>query len=328
MMDAVGYRDGMRSVARIAVAVGMVVLAIWLVIAQPGCSTQTPVSISVPTDRLEQHVQRLSGSFHPRSWRHAANLDRCADYVRGELVEAGAVVRDQVYEVRGMTFRNVIGRFGPEKGDLLVVGAHYDAYESTPGADDNASGIAVLLELARLLGTRPPARPVELVAFTLEEPPFFRTEHMGSARYAAELKASNQPVAGVIILEMVGYFTDAPFSQRYPSPLLWLMYPSRGNFLAVVGRFDQGRWISKVKRGMAGTTPLPIHSIRAPTALPGIDFSDHLNFWAQGYPAVMLTDTAFYRNTAYHTADDTVDRLDLRRMAEVTTAVAAFIHAP
>jgi len=317
----------MRSLARIAMGVGVVLLMIWLVVAQPSWPTREPVSFSVPTERLERHVRRLSGSYHPRNWRHTANLDRCADYVRGELTAAGAVVRDQSYEVRGMLFRNVIGRFGPESGELLVIGAHYDAFESTPGADDNASGVAVLLEVAGLLGTYPPIQPVELVAFTLEEPPFFRTEHMGSARYAAELKASRRPVAGVLILEMVGYFTDAPFSQRYPSPLLWLLYPSRGNFLAVVGRYDQGRWIREVKRGMAGATPLPIHSIRAPTVLPGIDFSDHLNFWALGYPAVMLTDTAFYRNKAYHTAHDTPERLDYDRMAEVTAAVVAFIQS-
>lgn len=315
----------MRSLLRILMGVGVVLLVLWLVIAQPRWPTHEPVSFSVPTEQLEQHVRRLSVSFHPRNWRHSANLDRCADYVRGELAAAGAVVRDQPYEVHGMLFRNVIGRFGPEQGELLVIGAHYDAFETTPGADDNASGVAALLEVARLLGTHPPSQPVELVAFTLEEPPFFRTENMGSARYAAELKASNRPVAGVLILEMVGYFTDAPFSQDYPSPLLWLMYPSRGNFLAVVGRHDQGRWIREVKRGMAGATPLAIHSIRAPTALPGIDFSDHLNFWAQGYPAVMLTDTAFYRNKAYHTAHDTPERLDYDRMAEVTAAVAAFI---
>ena len=162
---------------------------------------------------------------------------------------------------------------------------------------------------------------MELVAYVLEEPPFFRTPLMGSAVHAASLATEKENIAGVIVLEMVGCFSDAKGSQSFPSPLLKLFYPSRGNFIAVIGRWDQGRWVKRVKSGMQGTTDLPVYSLRAPAAIPGVDFSDHINYWPLGLPAVMITDTAFYRNQAYHETGDTAERLDYARMSQVVVAV-------
>jgi hypothetical protein len=301
--------------------VAIVISAIGWLIAQPTCRKNRASTVAVEPERLKAHVVTLSQALYPRDWKHVDNLDKCADYIAEHFTNAGAAVESQVFSVQGMPYRNVIGRFGVGKGAKVVIGAHYDACGETPGADDNASGVAALLELAYLLGRNPPAREIELVAYALEEPPFFRTPHMGSAIHARSIEGEKAAITGVIVLEMVGCFRDERGSQSYPSILLWLMYPSRGNFIAVVGPWDQGDWVKTVKAGMTGATDLPVYSIRAPTVVPGVDFSDHLNYWPLGIHALMITDTAFYRNKAYHAANDTADRLDYNRMSKVVVAV-------
>ena len=160
--------------------------------------------------------------------------------------------------------------------------------------------MAALIELAHCLGQDSLSCDVELVAYVLEEPPFFGSQQMGSVVHAKQLATEKATVAGVIVLEMVGYFNDESGSQSYPSILLRLMYPGRGNFIGVVGPWNQGDWIKCIKTGMKGTTDLPVYSIRAPRSIPGMDFSDHRNYWPYGINAVMITDTAFFRNRAYH----------------------------
>ena len=297
------------------------ILALWFAVAQPVWFCNRRSAVSVDPSKLKRHVEMISLRLSPRDYQHTDNLDKCADYIEQHFRNAGAAVESQTFTEDGKIYRNVIGRFGVGKGAKVVVGAHYDACGPMPGADDNASGVAALLELADLLGRSPQEREVELVAYVLEEPPFFRTPSMGSAIHAKRLAGEKQTIKGVIVLEMVGCFHDAPFSQSYSLPPLYLLYPNRGNFIAVVGRWDQGAWIKKVKAGMQGTSDLPVRSIRAPMFVPGVDFSDHLNYWSYGINAVMVTDTAFLRSATYHTSDDTPDKLDYRRMAEVVVAV-------
>jgi Zn-dependent M28 family amino/carboxypeptidase len=307
--------------ARILCAVVVVLSVAAGCISQPTLRRNTVSALVVDPQRLNDHVVMLSETCHPRDWEHVANLERCAGYITSHFTNAGAAVEAQVFDVRGQAYRNVIGRFGVGRGEKIVVGAHYDACADTPGADDNASGVAALIELAYLLQRNAPDREIELVAYTLEEPPFFRTQHMGSAVHARRLAKEDTDLKGVIVLEMVGCFSDEKGSQSYPSLLLKLMYPSRGNFIAVAGPWDQGDWIKAIKIGMKGTTDLPVYSIRAPSVVPGIDFSDHLNYWPHGFKAIMITDTAFYRNRAYHTPADTADSLDYNRMAKVVVAL-------
>ncbi len=309
-----------KSLARIFGVVFAIVCFAWLLVAQPTTHTQPPSQATVAPDRLKAHVQVLSETFHPRNWQNTQNLDRCAAYITRHFIQAGARVSEQAYKFGDRQYRNVIGKFGSDTDQRLVIGAHYDTCENTPGADDNASGVAALIELGYLLGQQPSNPAIELVAYTLEEPPFFRTAQMGSAMHANMLATQKIPVRGVIVFEMVGYYRDEPWTQSYPALLLHLMYPSRGNFVGVIGRWDQGDWIKKIKMGMKGTTPLPVYSIRAPAALPGVDFSDHLNYWSQGFQAVMLTDTAFYRNEAYHGTNDIPNRLDYTRLGNVVIA--------
>ncbi|HEY0017142.1 MAG TPA: M28 family peptidase [Longimicrobium sp.] len=299
----------------------------YLVQPWPGDDPLKAQPPAVSPERLEAHVRMLADDFVPRDFANPANLDRTAAYIRQELAQAGGTVAEQPFEAGRSTYRNVIAAFGPETRERIVIGAHYDAAGPYPAADDNASGVAGLLELARLLGADPPAIRVELVAYPLEEPPFYRTPLMGSAVHAASLKRQGVRVRVMMSLEMIGYFTDAPNSQQLPLAALRPFYPSRGNFIAVVGKMGQALMVRRIKRAMKGASPLGVHSINAPRWVPGVDFSDHMNYWDAGYPAVMITDTAFYRNPHYHTARDTADTLDYDRMAQVVQGVHAAILA-
>ena len=292
-----------------------------ILIAQPSCSRCAPTDRKLSSERLKKHVAVLSEELVPRSYQNVGNLDQCASYIEGHFEQAGGRVTVQEYEVDGEIYKNVIAAFGPQTTSRIVVGAHYDAYREFPGADDNASGVAGLIELGHLLKGVELGQRIELVAFTLEEPPFFRTDNMGSARYAKELHSTNADIEAMICLEMIGFFSDEKSSQRYPSAMLQLFYPDRANYIAVVGSTGDRKLIKQVKDSMKGATDLPVCSMSAPKVIPGIDFSDHLNFWNQGYTAVMVTDTAFYRNLEYHTVNDTLCRLDFDRMAKVTLGV-------
>lgn len=307
--------------ALLAILLAIAWTTAWLVIYQPVFASNPRSTHAVDPADLEAHVRRLSEDFSPRSYAHAANLERCVDYIASEFQKRGAIVEIQEYSAGGRRFRNVIGRFGDGNHGLWIVGAHYDAFGETPGADDNASGVAGLIELAGLLAAESSPPDVELVAYCLEEPPFFRSRYMGSAVHAWQLHEQRVAVRGVAVLEMIGYFNDAWMSQDYPTPLLRVLYPSRGNYIALAGRLDQREFVRAFKRRMKGRTDVPVYSINAPSSLAGIDFSDHVSYWQYGWPALMVTDTAFYRNEAYHTGADTWDRLDYRRMADVVTMV-------
>ena len=304
----------------------LLLVAAWFWLTQPLIVSAKPNSArTVDPARLEAHVRKLSVELSPRDVGHLENLDRTAAYIVDQLKQTGAAVSEQPYRVEGNSYRNVIARFGPETSERIVVGAHYDSAGPLPGADDNASGVAGLLELARLLGSQPPQLRVELVAFCTEEPPYFRTTGMGSSVHAISLRTANVKVKAMLSLEMIGYFSDTHGSQHFPVGLLGALYPSTGNFISVVGRVSDGLLVRQVKRAMSNAAPLPVRSINAPSFIPGVDFSDQLNYWEAGYGAVMITDTAFYRNRNYHTEQDTAEKLDYKRMAMVVEGVYAAV---
>ncbi len=299
-------------------------VVLWFVLTQPMIGRNQPSEAVVDAEKLKEHVLSLSETFHPRSFDHPENLDRCADYIAAELKQSGGRVSFQNYDYNRQTYRNVRALFGPaDDASRIVAGAHYDAVIGTPGADDNASAVAGLIELGFLLGKNEASlkQTVELVAYTLEEPPFFESSDMGSYRHAKLLHEQGVEIRLMICLEMIGYFDDTPGSQSTPLPVLKLFYPDRGNFIAVVGRLDQPLTLRSVKKLMRGSTDLPVYSITAPMWVPGVALSDHRNYWQFDYPAVMITDTAFFRNTAYHSGDDTADRLDYDRMGKVVIDV-------
>lgn len=300
-----------------------------------GPSIGPSMSPAVDPAVLETHVRVLSEMLHPRCFDHPDNLEATARYIERHLAAAGGRTQVQKFPVDELEYSNVVAEFGPKDGPALIVGAHYDSEGETyrepphytPGADDNASGTAALLALADLLGRHPPAKRVQLVAYCLEEPPFFATDKMGSAAHAARLNRDRVPVLGMISLEMVGYFSDAPGSQTYPAAIMGLLYPDKGDFIGVVGRFQDMGLTRTVKAAMLGASDLPVFSINAPPLVPGVDYSDHRNYWPYGHEAVMITDTAFYRNFHYHTNEDTADTLDYRRMAKVVQGVFAAVVA-
>lgn len=311
-------------------------------VMQPFVAPRESAAPAVDPERLKAHVQRLSVDLYPRSFDHEVQLEAAAQYILAEFEAAGAIVSVQDAVVEEATYKNVIARFGARTGGRLVVGAHYDSHAHvsaaigdprgyspathTPGADDNASGVAGLIELAHLLGRQPPSRPVELVAYALEEPPHFRTEHMGSAWHARSV--AGEDVRLMLSLEMIGYFSDTPGSQRYPLPALDLVYPDRGNFVALVGAMRDFGQMRTAKAAMAGASDLAVYSINAPRWMPGVDFSDHVNYWDAKIPAIMVTDTAFWRNPHYHRPGDTYNTLDYARMARVVQGVYAITQAP
>lgn len=263
-------------------------------------------------------------------------LNSAADYIRNEFNKTTQRVEVQSYQVDSEKFHNIIAHFGPkvdytasyENGPPrpIIIGAHYDAHEETMGADDNASGVAGLLELARIFAENPPAVPVQIVAYTLEEPPNFRTDSMGSRHHAVSLVQAGVKPELVMVLEMVGFYSDAESSQEYPLGLLKWFYPTRGDFIGIVGNFVDAPTTKMVKVAMQSAHPeFPVESINAPAAMTGIDFSDHASYWQYDMPAVMITDTSFYRNQHYHKATDTADTLDYGRMAKVVDGVQAVV---
>jgi hypothetical protein len=301
----------------------------WYGLSQPLWS---PVQVTAGTQAtsvasLERHVRVLSTEFAERSFEKPARLNGAANYVEAQLAALGHKVERQSFKAEEGNYRNLVVRLGPDTPDVVVIGAHYDVAGAQPGADDNASGVAGLIELARLLKDAKLTRRVELVAYTNEEPPFFRTPHMGSAIHAKALKASGKQARLMLSLECIGYFSDAPGSQTHPVRLLNAVYPTVGNFIALVGYYEDGAVARRVKTAMMTATDLPVHSVNAPGFVVGIDFSDHLNYANEGFVGMMVTDTAFYRNKAYHTPQDTADRLDYVRMGKVVDGVYRAVMA-
>ena len=277
---------------------------------------------------LRSIVAELAGEIGARPYRDLRRLERAAERIESRFTASGYAVASQTFEYSGRHYRNLIAEIAGTEvhAKVLVVGAHYDTVPESPGADDNTSGVAGLLGLARALAARPPKRTVRFVAFALEEPPVFRTRNMGSYRYAASLKREGTQVEGMICLEMIGYFTDRPGSQRFPLPFMNRVYPSTGSYIALVGNRRSAALTRGIAEGFRGATDLPVITLNAPAVVVGIDFSDHWAFGKFGYPALMVTDTAFYRNPNYHTAEDLPDTLDYGRMAMVVEGLAGAIE--
>lgn len=279
--------------------------------------------------RLHADVKFLTELHPARNYQNLHSLNKAADYIKAEFGKLGCRVTEQPFTVDGRRYRNIIACFGPAEGERVVVGAHYDVCDDTPGADDNASAVAGLLETARLLHARAPRlkHPVELVAYPNEEPPFFATDDMGSAVHAQALHEAEVPVRAMLCYEMIGYFSDAPGSQRFPNDALAALFPNTGNFIIVVGRTGEEQFTQRVQHLMQGAGPIDVQRINLPDSLSLAGLSDHRNYWRYGFPAVMINDTSFLRNPHYHQPTDTIDTLDFRRMAEVVNGAVAAVVA-
>src|SRR5262245_4786607 len=297
-----------------ALTLALLVLAFGIAVRQPNFGRLPfPEGARADSELLRKHVEFLTTEAFPRSIGHPEQLDRAADYIAAAFSSSGARVAEQVYSAGPLKCRNIIARFGPASGRLFIVGAHYDAFGNLPGADDNASGTAGLLELSRLVGTRTLTSPLQLVAFSTEEPPFFGGPQMGSAVHAHSLQDDGVEVVGMISLEMIGFYSS---SQPNHNLLLHLVYPRTGDFVCVAGRWADRAFARGIKKSFRGATDVPAYSYSGPVGI-GVDLSDQRNYWARGYPAVMITDTAFLRNPNYHSSSDVAATLDYQRMAGV-----------
>ncbi len=293
--------------------------------------TTTAVAGDLTADSASIHKNLLflTSIEQPRYIDNIKSLDRAANFIEIQFRSYSSRVEIQEFEVSSGKVKNIIASFGPEEAPRIIVGAHYDVEGDQPGADDNASGVAGLIDLARLLSTYPESlqKRIDLVAYTLEEPPFFRTEKMGSFIHAKSLHDKGIKIELMISLEMIGYFTDQPGSQSYPSKILGWFYPDQGNFISVVSNFKSHFMAGKFTKRMKKNCIIPIERLTAPTFVQGVDFSDHLNYWHFGYKALMITDTAFLRNPNYHKKTDKPETLDYWKLSEVINGVCyAIIH--
>jgi len=332
MFESISTPDRPNWMLRIAfvaviVALGAACISLWRMTQMPLKSYRGPLPALSPeqselASRLSQHVKYLSVTVGERNIYRAGSLQAVTDHLRNNLAQAGYTVTEQTYNVEGHAVSNLeadlIGREGGE--GAVVVGAHYDSVAGTVGADDNASGVAAALELARILQGSKLRRTVRFVLFVNEEPPHFQTDQMGSFVYARQLRRDGIPVSAMISLEMLGFYSDSPGSQKYPA-LLSPFYPSRGNFIGFVGNSESRDLVRRATRIFRETARFPSEGVAAPASLPGVGWSDQWSFWQQGYPAIMVTDTALFRNPYYHTPLDTADKVDFEKMARVLDGV-------
>ena len=283
---------------------------------------------SALADRLRHHVHRLAGDIGERNvWRPEA-LRAAADYIRGEFAELGYEVAIQSYLAEGLSCDNievvVPGKL--RNGEIIIAGAHYDTVPGSPGADDNASGVAGVIEIARLLRGAHPVRTIKLVAFVNEEEPFYFFGEMGSKVYADAARRRGDDIRVMLSLEMLGCYSDEPGSQAYPPFLRWF-YPDRGNFIGFVSNIRSRHALHETAAAFRKHSDFPAEHLASPSFVPGVAWSDHLSFWRAGYPAVMVTDTAFYRYPHYHRASDTPDKIRYAEMARVVQGLAKAITA-
>ncbi len=278
------------------------------------------------TERLRGHVKVLAQDIGERHIRRPSALAAAARYIERALASSHRDVVRQTYRLHGYECANLeVEHRGQDIArEIILVGAHYDTVEGSPGADDNASGVAAMIEIAQLLSGCRLRRSVRCTAFVNEEPPFFHSRQMGSAVYARAARARGDDIKVMMSLEMLGYYSARLGTQRYP-PLLGFFYPDRGNFVAFVSNLRSRRELAMLHDAFRSHSTFPSERLASPSIVPGVSWSDQLSFWRAGYPAVMVTDTAFYRYPHYHAPTDTPDKLNYTMLARVTRGLAAAI---
>ncbi len=275
------------------------------------------MELRVDPQQLRRSLQVIVGERSPSSGRR--HLAAVEDFIEKELVSYGLKVESDYFLYRGANFRNIVGRSSAQHGaSLIILGAHFDSVPGTPGADDNASGVAVLLEAARLLSRARLRSEVLFCAFNLEE-----LNMIGSSYFAKKLKSAGVKVDAMVSLEMVGYTDSRAGSQKYPIGLR-AFYPDRGDFIGVIGNWNSTSLLRRFARQMRQVRGLPVETLSVPGnggLIPAVRLSDHSSFWDAGYPALMVTDTSFFRNPHYHGSTDTLETLNLDFMAQICEGV-------
>ncbi|MEN8198980.1 MAG: M28 family peptidase [Thermodesulfobacteriota bacterium] len=334
-MKVTFYPKGVRQWLWTFIRPTLLILAImsgfFVLTNMPGSSYTAPLPPLSEQERhtaglLEKHVHILANEIGPRNIWRRSSMDSTVRYLDKVLSDMGYVVQRQEFSSYKVTSVNleveIPGHLYPE--EIVVIGAHYDTVSDCPGANDNGSGVAALLQLASLLGDSRPQRTVRLVAFANEEPPFFFNNTMGSTFYAARCRDRKEKIVGMLSLETIGYYSDKPNSQHYPFPFS-IFYPSTANFIGFVGNIRSRQLVRQTIKAFRNHTKFPSEGLAAPSFITGVGWSDHLSFWREGYPAIMVTDTAFYRYAPYHTSADTPEKINYERLARVVTGLVPTI---
>ncbi len=298
----------------------LILLSIFVIQNYPVSSDAKFFSRLSDTANIKRNLESIINTAGYRDHLNVAALDTVAARINKEFRQHTARVVEQEYPVNGNTYKNIIASFGPGEGERIIIGAHYDVRKAD-GADDNASGVAGILELARLLKDQQLKYRIDLVAYTLEEPPYFNTKKMGSYIHAKSLHDSNVQVKGMISLEMIGYFSEEENSQDYPVGMMKWFYGNKGNFITIVQKSICGDFAKTFKKLSFEYNSIDTKSFRVPWFIEGANLSDHENYWEFGYSAVMVTNTAFFRNHNYHTEEDKLERLNLSKMGLVIDGV-------
>lgn len=285
--------------------------------------TYLPQKSPNPSDSIlvKEHLIAITQTPKFRNHKNVYQLDSVASYIHQNFSKYGDSTVFQEFKVGEETYKNVITSFGTDNKKRIIVGAHYDVCGDQQGADDNATGVTALLELARLLKNQKLNYRIDLVAYTLEEPPYFKTENMGSYVHAKYLKDHNIDVFGMVSVEMIGYFKDEENTQDFPIGFLSHIYGNKGDFITLVKKFNAGKFVKKFSQNFKEANQIKTETFGAPKFVKGIDFSDHLNYWNFGYSALMITDTSFFRNKNYHEPTDTLETLDIARMTKVIDGI-------
>src|SRR5262245_15948067 len=302
--------------------------AIWFMTSMPGHTYADAAPTPPPTEteiraNLKRHVEQIAGEIGERNIIAYKELQRTAQYIEDAWKAQGYQVESQEYSVQMRKVSNLIVEIpgGSRKGEIVVIGAHYDTVDDCPGADDNTSGVAGLLELSRLLKSYHPSRTLRFVAFVNEEPPWFQTDDMGSWVYARRARELHENIVAALSLETIGMYSDVEGSQKYPAGF-GSLYPSKGNFISFVGNVSSRPLVREAVGSFRKSTKFPSQGGAVPAVIPGVGWSDHWSFWQEGYPAIMVTDTALFRNPNYHRPTDKPDTLDYDRMATVVQGLA------
>lgn len=326
-------RISLKALAIIALIVTSLLIFGWsLMVWMPGESyRQALPSLTTAElkfqDRLKSDVETLSVKIGRRNFDNYQNLVAAKDFLSTELTQAGYKIQEQKYTIGDKTFSNLEVEIpgSSRANEILVIGGHYDSAFDSPGANDNATGAAAVLALAReFVGTKP-LRTLRFVEFTNEEPPYFQTKNMGSLVYAQAAKERGDQIVGMFSLETLGYFTDTANTQKYPPPLS-LLYPNQGNFIGFVSDIDSRELLRNTIRSFRAQAKFPSEGTDLPSSIQGVGWSDHWSFWQQGYQALMITDTAPFRDPHYHTEEDTVDKIDFEKLSRVTNGISKVIR--
>jgi hypothetical protein len=303
---------------------------LWYMVKVPGVSWSgalRPIAVEekLLADNVRRHVAAIASREH--NFFKPAELEAAAQYIEKALAGLGYAVATQRFPSGPSEVRNIEVEVqgSTRASEVVIVGAHYDSVLGAPGANDNGSGVAAVIELARLFRGSSPARTLRFVTFVNEEPPFSHSDAMGSRHYARRARERGENIVAMFSLETIGYYSDAPGSQRYPFPL-GFFFPSTGNFVAFVSNLSSRALLHEALASFRHHAGFPSEGVAAPAFIPGVDWSDHWSFWQEGWPALMVTDTAPYRYPHYHSGEDTPDKVDYERLARVVTGLRGMLR--